>query len=280
MRFLIVDDDEGDRASLARGVRKICPEVIVAEASNVKEMYGGLALPCDLLFQDVALNPQEETVDSEGLHALYDVVESYPSLPIVVVTGHFQAKAAEILSGGIAKRKCLVDYLDKGTFGKADLIRAIERAAEYRAWRQEEEAKEDFVEEVFAEAYAEAEKHYSDEVKASKAYLEAFSGDDWVVRAEAEARLSHSGHVNGNALMLCPLIERIVKTKCMAPREEATTFDARLRWLASHHELGSAEQGLVMRAWRVRNKLVHAEKSAYIQDVELLARALEIVNAI
>ena len=91
MKVLIVDDSKSDRKHLRKNIRREFPDFEIHEAKDISEMYSKISVFCDFLFQDIALT-NSDNPDSEGLIALYDVIDSFPELPITIITGHFSDK--------------------------------------------------------------------------------------------------------------------------------------------------------------------------------------------
>jgi len=95
-RILIVDDVPLDRTALRRVVASEFPDSVILEASNADEMWARLDKRCELLFQDISLIPTDGVVDSEGIRLLYDVIETFPSLPVIIVSGHMPEKWKDV----------------------------------------------------------------------------------------------------------------------------------------------------------------------------------------
>ena len=132
MKALIVDDSPQDRKILRRIIKKEYSDCEVLEAGNISEMYSKLSMSCDLLFQDIALSSSHEP-DSEGLMALYDVIESYPGLPVAIVTGHFYDKVREFHGGFLGRTNQIIGFLDKLKYSSEDVIDVILKAEEFTA---------------------------------------------------------------------------------------------------------------------------------------------------
>ncbi|MGN6143589.1 MAG: response regulator [Mesorhizobium sp.] len=98
-RFLIIDDHPLFREALHSAVQMAYPEVDTVEARSIAEALDLLAaaVPFDLALLDLSMP------DVHGFEGLLQLRTRYPRLPVVVVSGHEDAKIiSEALSYGAA----------------------------------------------------------------------------------------------------------------------------------------------------------------------------------
>jgi len=98
-RFLIIDDHPLFREALHSAVHSAYPEVDTVEARSIAEALDMLAgqKPFDLALLDLSMP------DVHGFEGLLQLRTRYPRLPVLVVSGHEDAKIiAEALSYGAA----------------------------------------------------------------------------------------------------------------------------------------------------------------------------------
>ena len=99
VRFLIIDDHPLFREALHSAVRMAYPEVDTVEARSIAEALDFLsgARPFDLALLDLSMP------DVHGFDGLLQLRTRYPRLPVVIVSGHEDAKIiTEALSYGVA----------------------------------------------------------------------------------------------------------------------------------------------------------------------------------
>ncbi len=284
-RVVIVDDSDLDRASLRGALKKLLSDTEVAEAATVSEMYGCLSRPCELLFQDVSLEPRDGVIDSTGLAAIYDVIDTYPDVPIVIVTGHVIEKADELIQGALDCR-AVVGFLNKDTYSSDDVRDAVEKARAFSQRRVEETEKPDFVDEVFAEEERRFEEHkrrWEEEraLDSERALLsqKAMTGDDWPERARAEAKLC-GGDCSLNAMALGRLIDARVKHLYGGDLTERPSFYEKLCWIEDRHGLSSSNFREIWDSWKRRNEVVHASRRAEVRDAAQLAATLSLLESL
>ncbi len=134
VRLLFVGDNPGD----TRLVREILGEAaakgfaLAVELTHVEQLGQALAIlakePFDLVLVDLSLP------DSQGLDTVLQMLETRPSLPVIVMSGlEDQSLAVEAVKAGAQ------DYLVKGYIEEYSLTRAIRYAIEHK--RVEEELK-------------------------------------------------------------------------------------------------------------------------------------------
>ena len=119
-RFLIIDDHPLFREALHSAVQMAYPEVDTVEARSIAEALDLLAAatPFDLALLDLSMP------DVHGFEGLLQLRTRYPRLPVVVVSGHEDAKIiSEALSYGAA------GFIPKSV-RKSDLASAIRAVME------------------------------------------------------------------------------------------------------------------------------------------------------
>jgi len=98
-RFLIIDDHPLFREALHSAVQLAYPEVDTVEARSIAEALDllGDPTPFDLALLDLSMP------DVHGFEGLLQLRTRYPRLPVVIVSGHEDAKViSEALSYGAA----------------------------------------------------------------------------------------------------------------------------------------------------------------------------------
>jgi hypothetical protein len=286
MEVLIVDDSQHDRKVLRQMIRRNFPEYNVQEAKDISEMYSKICYCCDFLFQDIALTSSEEP-DSEGLIALYDVIDSFPELPITIITGHFSDKVREFHKGFLGKTRQVIDFLDKLVYGSEDIIRVFMKAADFKVEVEKEKKEKLEVEELLEDMLNNEEERIQLKIEALREqspandniYERAFSGNDWACRIDAESEIT-SEDCNQSALLLCIEIERLIKILFQGRKEESPTFYKKAFWIREKHGLDEGKFKSIINANSVRNGIVHARTRATKSEALALADCLRILQNI
>lgn len=145
VRVLLVEDDEGDAFLVRELLLDAGTEVVLSRARTLAEAV--LALPGDLdcVLLDLGLP------DADGLDALRAVLETAPSIAVLVLTG-----LADEHRGTDAVASGAQDYLVKGAIDGQLLTRAIRYAVERR--RADESVRRLYASEVRAAENARLER--------------------------------------------------------------------------------------------------------------------------
>ena len=127
-RILIVDDDQLDRQNLIHRVHKAYEDtgtrIDIRQAASVEDMHGKLAHSrYDAVFLDVCLTGD----DSAGLEVARDLMVSYPNIPLIIITGHYQDKIKQAVDRYWSEAR-ICGILDKLDYQDQDLFDAIEKA--------------------------------------------------------------------------------------------------------------------------------------------------------
>lgn len=124
LRILIVDDEEGIRFSL-RGILED-EGYDVLEADNAETGLSLLAAePVNLMFLDIWMPGMD------GLTALDKVQQSYPALPVIMISGHGTIETAVT-----AIKKGAYDYIEK-PLSLDKVVLTSQRALEFQALKRE-----------------------------------------------------------------------------------------------------------------------------------------------
>jgi signal transduction histidine kinase len=121
--LLVVDDTPEDRELLARIFATVPTEYSVLEATDAVSCLDALqahrSIDCILL--DYSMPGRD------GLHLLQDLLDQYPHIPIVMVTGQgSEGIAVDALKLGAQ------DYVIKNTFSDVDIRRRVDLAVEHK----------------------------------------------------------------------------------------------------------------------------------------------------
>ena len=291
MKILIVDDSKIDRKTLRKVVSIQFPECIVKEASNLDELKNYLLRGdhYDLLFQDISFRDGEENPDSDGLDALYDVVNDFPRLPIVIFTGYYLDKVQEFHDGFLGRAQ-IVGYLDKGTYNANSVSLAFKKAEEYIRLYDAKEgeflAAVELLEEQSANEADRIEEKVNEEIgdikkQAERAHFfsESFNGDNWKVRIEAEKKIM-KGICTYNAMRLCIEIEKYLGFAFKGCKIKYDKYLDKVYWLFEHEKIISGEYDLIKRSYFLRNKIFHDGKKALPEDGRLLLKTHTILKRI
>jgi DNA-binding NarL/FixJ family response regulator len=264
-RILIVDDVPLDRASLRTVVTSVFPDSVILEASNADEMWARLDIRCDLLFQDISLNPTDGVVDSEGVRLLYDVIETFSSLPVIIVSGHMPEKWKDVFNLQKQHGSPLIDVLDKLDYDSKIVVGAIEKAHEFHIQQAARVEEEDYVSKLLSEVTEEHENakklerekqeaEKNNQSKEAKLRDQMLSGDDPLVRCKAEVELN--GHCGMNLWPVCVEFEDQV-LKISGLNTDTVSFHAKVRTIKSEYGLRDIDVRDLFDAWSIRNKMAH-----------------------
>jgi cell fate (sporulation/competence/biofilm development) regulator YlbF (YheA/YmcA/DUF963 family) len=279
-------------------IKKEHSDCEVLEAGNISEMYSKLSMSCDLLFQDIALSSSHEP-DSDGLMALYDVIESYPGLPIAIVTGHFYDKLREFHGGFLGRTNQIIGFLDKLKYSSEDVIDVILKAEEFTARYKEraeqekrhkatiEQLVEARVESIKKKMMSEEEERVGRKVRESlksleereSLYRKAISGDDWISRIEAEYQLDGT-YCTANALLLWREIEKQLKNLFRGSNDQCPTPYAKFQWIKKNVQINDDSSQLVNRARKIRNEIQHNGRNAKKSDAYEILKAYSVLRGV
>lgn len=280
MNILIVDDMERDRRMLRLMIQSIRPEDKICEASNLGHMYAELARPCNLLFLDISLNGDKEP-DHQGLNALYDLIDSYPDLPICMVTGFFKENLGRFLDEFLTKTTQIVHFLDKGSYDENDLSNVFSTAQKYHSDIQKRIEDRRAADELLEEEAEKERKRIQEEVSSRLESLEivknAFEGHDWLSRIAAEAELT-GGESKTNAALLCIELDGISKELCSSKLSGLHTFYQKAAYLTKKYNLAKTTNEFLNNIWNLRNKIIHAHITARKEDAEKLLECVQLLE--
>ena len=280
MNILIVDDMEQDRRMLRRMIQSNRHEDKISEASNLGHMYAELARPCDLLFLDISLNGNKDP-DDQGLSALYDIIDSFPDLPICMVTGYYYENLNKFLVEFLTKTTQIVNFLDKGSYDDGDLSKVFSTAQEYHLDIQkridDRRAADHLLEEVAENEIKRLQEEFSSELEDIELIKKAFEGHDWPLRIAAEAQLT-GGKCKTNAALLCIELDRISKLLCGNKFSGLHTFYQKAAYFTKKYNLAKTTSLFLNSTWNIRNKIIHARITACKEDAENLLECVQLLE--
>lgn len=264
MNILIADDHHLDRASIKDMITEIQPDCSILEVSSTRKLFRELSRPWDLLFLDISFSGNRDP-DDDGLDALLEIVNSYPALPVCLVTGHYKEKLPKFIQQFLGTTLQVVAFLDKASYSESDLKLTVSRAQEYQSnFNKSIEDKRAFDDLLFEAAESEKRKimaslfcELHDRLSYSDMLNKAFTGNDWESRIEGECQLA-KGLCNVNAALLCIEMDRLIKSLCPNDLRDFRDYNIKIDFIADKFNIGLADRGIIKKAWRTRNKIVHA----------------------
>ena len=288
-RILIVDDVPLDRTALRRVVTSEFPDSEILEAGTAAEMWAKLDIRCDLLFQDISLNPTDGVVDSEGVRLLYDVIETFPSLPVIIVSGHMPEKWKDVFDLQKQHGSPLIDVLDKVNYDSKIVVGAIEKAHEFHIQQATRVEEEDYVSKMLSEAVTainfreeqverarEAEKN--NQSKEAKLRVQLLSGDDPLVRCKAEIELI--GDCGMNLWKVCVELEDQVLT-LSGLNSDNVSFHEKVLTIKSEYGLKDMEVRDLFDSWDIRNDMFHPpQMKPNLNHATLMIASLNILESL
>ena len=141
-RVLLVEDDDGDALLTQELIREVSPEGFsVVHVSRLSDALSRLSEEVfDIVLLDLSL------ADTFGLDTVKQVSSAFPTLPIVILSGHMdEVLAIETVRHGAQ------DYMVKGLVNGHLLIRSIRYAIERKLMGQEMKEAKDRAEQVARE---------------------------------------------------------------------------------------------------------------------------------
>ena len=288
-RVLFVDDVPLDRAALRRVVTSEFPESAIIEAGNADEMWAKLDKRCDLLFQDISLQPIDGVVDSEGIRLLYDVIETYPSLPVIIVSGHMGEKWKDVFDLQKQHGSPLIDVLDKVSYNSQSVVNSIETALEFHVKQSERDEEEDYISKLLSEAAEEMENAFkleraklqtekNSQSKEAKLRVQLLSGADALVRCKAEIELN--GDCGMNLWKVSVDFEsRAVSLSGLNSR--GVSFHDKVLKIRSEYGLNQFELRNLFDAWSIRNRMAHPPQlKPKLNEAMMLINSLKLLDGL
>lgn len=278
MKILILDDSANDRSALRDDILDADPDSVILEAANLEEWAEHLKSEPDLLFQDIRLDSNAED-EGTGLNALLEVIDIFPSLPVVVCTGYYFEHLDQFFRDFLGQTKQIIHYLDKSKINSGVLRHVFSKATQYRQGAGGTGNRGDKV----AARIEELEKQTRDlqlslEVKSgSLLYEKAFSGKNWQVRIDNEGKIT-GGTCTLNCLMLSKTLEGRIKElsiKLAPTNAQNITFFDRLKFIQTKNALSRIQFEHLMGSWLIRNEILHSGKEASMADGRLMHQSLQ-----
>ena len=288
---LIADDDYEDRELLKLEIRRALgtaePDLRFSEASSVRQ---ALQLLTTRLFDLLTLDIEFDRLN-EGIHALPEIFENYPTLNIIVISGKlnkvevseqlFRFTKDNVLKGKRWARH--FDVLDK----KDDKTDALQRAFSF-AVRQKESAGK--MRELFLLAESYLEKNMIDKClevyqkiqdlapgeQESNENIRMFKGE---ISTEYIEEFYEKGERVAASLLLGHYLEERLKTftSALLGRSFPALSDC-LKALENTHLIGQHHKELFQQLLRLRNKAIHHPAEISKRDLIASIKTLKLLE--
>jgi len=285
---LIADDDYEDRELLKleiqRALGSAAPDLRFSEAASVRQ---ALQLLTTRVFDLLTLDIEFDRLN-EGLHALPEIFESYPTLNIIVISGKlnksevseqlFRFTKDNVLKGKRWARH--FDVLDK----KDDKTDALRHAFSFAVHQKESAGK---IRELFLLAESYLEKNMIDKCldvyqriqdlvpgeRESSENIRMFKGE---ISAEYIEEFYNKGERVAASLLLGHYLEGRLKsfTGALLGRSFPALSDC-LKALEGTHLIGKFHKKLFQQLLRLRNKAIHHPAETSKRDLTASLRTLK-----
>lgn len=291
-RVLIADDDYEDRELLKLEIqRALGPEesdLRFYEASSVKQAKEMLKTQAfDLITLDIEFDKM-----TEGIDALPEIFESYPTLNIIMISGKlnksevseqlFRFTKDNVLKGKRWARH--FDVLDK----KDDKKEAMQRAYSF-AFRQKEAS--DNIRDLFLLAESYLEKDEIDKCLEVYQKIQSLAPGEYEskeninifednVSLERALEYYRKGEKVIASLLLGHHLERRLKTytRKIAGHSVPGLYDC-LKELERSHRFSLFKKSLFQQVLRIRNKAIHSPTTISEEDFDMATKDLKLLEA-
>jgi CheY-like chemotaxis protein len=288
---LIADDDYEDRELLKLEITQALgssePELRFSEAASIKQV---LHLLTTRLFDLLTLDIEFDRLN-EGIHALPEIFETYPTLNIIVISGKLnKAEVSEQLfrftKDNVLKGKRWArhfDVLDK----KDDKSDALRHAFSFAVRQKESAGKirelfllaESYLEENMIDKCLEVYQRIQDLIpgeRESSENIRMFKGE---ISAEYIEEFYEKGERVVASLLLGHYLEGRLKafTNGLLGRSFPALSDC-LKALENTHLIGKYHKGLFQQLLRLRNKAIHHPAELSKKDFTASVRALKLLE--
>ncbi len=290
-RVLIADDDYEDRELLKLEIQQALSDekadVRFYEASSVRQAMDMLkSQPFDLMTLDIEFDKM-----NEGIDALPDIFESYPTLNIIIISGRLnKSEVAEQLfrftKDNILKGKRWArhfDVLDK----KDDKREALQRAHAF-AFKQKESSGR--IRDLFILAESYLEKDELD--KCLEVYQKIQSLAPGELESKENIKIVKDGAAIEQAIDYYRQGERLIASlllgHCLERRLKAFTRKALgrfypalydcLKELERAHRLNQLKKEKFQNILRIRNKAIHSPASVSEEDFDSAIKDLKLLE--
>jgi len=291
-RVLFADDDYEDRELLKLEIQRALGseenDLRFYEASSVKQAKEMLKTqPFDLMTLDIEFDKM-----TEGIDALPEIFESYPTLNIIIISGKlnksevleqlFRFTKDNVLKGKRWARH--FDVLDK----KDDKKEAMQRAYSF-AFRQKEAS--DNIRDLFLLAESYLEKDEIDKCLEVYQKIQSLAPGEYEskeninifednVSLERALEYYRKGEKVIASLLLGHHLERQLKTytRKIAGRSVPGLYDC-LKELERSHRFSPFKKSLFQQVLRIRNKAIHSPTTISEEDFDMAVKDLKLLEA-
>ncbi len=291
-RVLVADDDYEDRELLKLEIQRALgseeSDLRFYEASSVKHAKELLKTqPFDLMTLDIEFDKM-----TEGIDALPEIFESYPTLNIIIISGKlnksevseqlFRFTKDNVLKGKRWARH--FDVLDK----KDDKKEAMQRAYSF-AFRQKEAS--DNIRDLFLLAESYLEKDEIDKCLEVYQKIQSLAPGEYEskeninifednVSLERALEYYRKGEKVIASLLLGHHLERRLKTytRKIAGRSVPGLYDC-LKELERSHRFSPFKKSLFQQVLRIRNKAIHSPTTISEEDFDMAVKDLKLLEA-
>lgn len=247
---MIADDCFEDFRSIRKTLQRAIPEPAeFVHAATIDELFTSFeSYQPDLLIQDINIpRSKDDNEDAEaGLTALFDVVNKFPGLPVIINSGQLQ-ESQRSLRKLQNKIMPIVGVLDKSDYDKEEVLDVVVKATRFLLnasdWREEHA-------EVLRTRMQEAE------LKVIDSDLFQKETQDLGDRIHAEARQRGDESCPLSFLRVCQTLEKQIN-KVVPEILKEEPMGQKINHLKHSNLVSNVVSKDLHRSWAMRNNFIH-----------------------